>query len=175
MRFLNPVAVFVIAVMTAQGSLNAADDIQAPPPTPYEVAQDASTPQQAVKTRQVSATTGQPHLHQVGIQPNGFDQFRREPDLGSGHSPSYGYKHFPLPLNMFGSWYRPRASTLTVAQRCAPDDFRPRGFGHTFARPCDSFRMEYSPYTVKENRSEYGPAYLRRAPDPRCNDCNHCR
>lgn len=175
MRFLNTVGVFVIAVMTAQASLNAADDIQAPTPTQGDVTQDASTPRQAINARQVSVATGQPLLHHSGNQPNGFDQFRREPDLGSGHSPSHGYKHFPLSLNMFGSWYRPRASTLTSAQRCAPDDFRPRGFGHLFARPCDSFRMEYTPYVVKENRTEYGPAYLRRAADPRCNDCNHGR
>lgn len=175
MRFLKPVAVFVIAVITAQVSLNAADDIRAPTPTQNEVDQDASAPRQAVKARQVSATTAHPDLQQGGLQPNGFDQYRRQPDLGSGSSPSYGYKHFPLPLNMFGSWYRPRASTLTKAQRCAPDSFRPRGFGHLFARPCDSFRMEYSPYVVKENRTEYGPAYLMRASDPRCDDCNQCR
>ena len=149
MRFLNPVAVFVIAVMTAQASLNAADNIQAPTPRQYDVVEDVSAPRQAVKTRQVSNTTGQPHLHVGGNQANGFDQFRREPDLGSGHSPSYGYKHFPNPLHMFGSWYRPRASTLTATQRCVPAAFRPRGFGQLFARPCDSFRMEYSPYTAK--------------------------
>lgn len=181
MRFLKPVAVFVIAVITAQASLNASDDVRAPQPSAKEAPEsasaydDTSAPRQNVKARLVSASTLQPNLNNRGIQQNGFDQYRRQPDLGSGSSPSFGYKHFPLPLNMFGSWYRPRASTLTKAQRCAPDSFRPRGFGHLFARPCDSFRMEYNPYVVKENRTEYGPSYLSRAPDQRCEDCNHCR
>lgn len=175
MRFLKHVPVFVIAVITAQVSLNAADEIRAPQSVENDAPQDASAPRQALKVRSVSASTSHPDLTQRGIQQNGFDQYRRQPDLGSGNSPSFGYKHFPLPLNMFGSWYRPRASTLTKAQRCAPDAFRPRGFGHLFARPCDSFRMDYNPYVVKENRTEYGPSYLLRAQDQRCEDCNDCK
>lgn len=174
MRFLKPVVVFVIAVITAQVSLVADDETQAPVPIKNDSPKDASAPRQALKTRLVSAATAHPDFHQGELDPNGFDQYRREPDLGSGSSPSYGYKHFPHPLNMFGTWYRPRASTLTKAQRCAPEPFRPRGFGNQFARPCDSFRMEYSPYLLKENRTEYGPSYLLRAPDQRCEECGKC-
>lgn len=173
MRFLKPVAVFVIAVITSQASVIASDEIEIRPSQQADTSRDAATP--SVKVQAVSTTKSQPRFQQQAPDHNGFDQFRREPDLGAGSSPSHGYKHFPASLNMFGKWYRPRASTLTKNQRCAPDEFRPRGFGHLFARPCDPFRMEYTPYVVKEQRSEYGPAYLSRACDPRCEKCDSCR
>ena len=175
MRFLNSVTVFVIAVMTAQANLNAADEVQAPTPTQASSGQDSSAPRQTLKARLISTAHAHPDFYQGGIQPNGFDQYRREPSLGCEGSPSHGYKHFGLPLTMFGNWYRPRASTLTPVQRCAPDAFRPRGFGHLFARPCDSYRMEYTPSVLKENRSEYGPTYLLHDQDKRCDDCDHRR
>jgi len=106
---------------------------------------------------------------------NGFDQFRQEPDLGAPGSPGSGFKHFPFSMAMFTEWHRPKAATLTKRQRCAPDPFRPRGFGHLFARQCDSFRMDYNPHVLSEPQSKYGPAYIYNAPDQRCDDCDHRR
>ncbi len=106
---------------------------------------------------------------------NGFAQIRQVPDLGAPGSSGNGFHHFSLPMDKFTNWYRPRAATLTQYQRCAPDDFRPRGFGHLFARPYDGYRMEYEPYVLSDGMSTYGPAYIARMPDPRCDDhCNHC-
>jgi hypothetical protein len=90
------------------------------------------------------------------------------PDLGAPGSAGNGFNHFPLPLDKYTNWYRPRASSLTQYQRCAPDEFRPRGFGNLFARPCDGFRMEYEPYAISDGMSNYGPAYFSRLPNPQC-------
>ena len=79
---------------------------------------------------------------------NGFDQFRLIPDFGMPGSAGNGYKHFTSPMHNYTTWYRPRAATLNQCVRCAPDSFRPRGFGHLFARPCDGYRMEYSPHVM---------------------------
>ena len=103
---------------------------------------------------------------------NGFDQFRMIPDFGMAGSAGHGYKHFTMPMNNYTTWYRPRAATLNQCVRCAPDSFRPRGFGHLFARPCDGYRMEYSPYVMSGANSMYGPSYIARQPDPRCEHCD---
>lgn len=108
-----------------------------------------------------------PHYH------NGFDIHRQSPDFGAPGSAAHGYNHFSGPLDRFTTWYRPRAATLTAWQRCAPDSFRPRGFGNLFNRPCDGYRMDYAPYTLRGSNSLYGPAYLLRMPDPRCQHCEH--
>lgn len=102
---------------------------------------------------------------------NGFADQRLVPDPGAPGSAGYGFSHFALPLDRYTNWYRPRAATLTQYQRCAPDTFRPRGLGHLFNRPCDGFRMEYQPYTLSDGMSTYGPAYISRLPDPRCEHC----
>jgi hypothetical protein len=103
---------------------------------------------------------------------NGYSQYRQHPDLGAPGSAAHGFFHFNGPLHRFGTWYRPRAATLTRFQRCAPDPFRPRGLGHLFAEPCDGFRMEYSPYKLHDASSQYGPSYLARMPDERCEHCD---
>jgi len=103
---------------------------------------------------------------------NGFDQYRQVPDLGAPGSAGHGFFHFSGPLDRFTTWYRPRAATLTPYQRCAPDSFRPRGYGNLFARPCDGYRMEYSPYKLMNTQSQYGPSYIARMPDPRCEHCD---
>lgn len=121
-----------------------------------------------------------PGMVKVGIAPvapntpqvNGFDQYRRSPDAGLPVSPGYGYKHFAGPQRNYTNWYRPRAATRSQCVRCEPAAWRPRGFGNLFNRPCDNYRMEYSPYVVKGHSSAYGPAYLRRAADQRCEDCD---
>jgi hypothetical protein len=104
---------------------------------------------------------------------NGYAFLRQSPDLGAPGSAGNGFHHFPAPMDKFTSWYRPKAATLTQYQRCAPEPFRPRGFGNLFAVPCDGFRMDYEPYALSDGMSNYGPAYLARMPDPRCPDCDH--
>jgi len=159
MRLLTPLTVFVIAIITTQVSSNAAEK---------------SADEQDPKTKTVSATANVSESHSCQqFAENGFDQYRQQPDLGSPGSPGFGFKHFPFKMHMFTEWHRPRAATLTKNQRCAPDEFRPRGFGHLFARPCDSFRMEYTPHVLQAPESQYGPAYIYRSPDERCDDCNH--
>ncbi|MCA9034066.1 MAG: hypothetical protein KDA91_02995 [Planctomycetaceae bacterium] len=116
-----------------------------------------------------------PELLEGSPEFNGFSIYRAHPDLGAPGSAAHGFSHFMMPLDKYGTWYRPRAATLTQCQRCAPDDFRPRGLGHLFARPCDGYRMDYSPYTLNTGRSQYGPSYLARQPDPRCVDCDETR
>jgi hypothetical protein len=104
---------------------------------------------------------------------NGYSQYRQAPDLGAPSSTGHGFFHFSGPMHRFTTWYRPRAATLTRYQRCAPRPFRPRGLGTLFARPCDGYRIEYKPYQLTDSRSQYGPSYLARMPDPRCEDCDH--
>lgn len=181
MRSLTPPAVFVVAIL-ALVSRGSADEPRVPG--------DETT---ANTTTAVSATnptrlaSGHPdHIHPPhGMPPqfeshsvhpdqiNGFDQYRQTADIGSPASPGYGFKHFPSPMHAFTRWHRPRAATLTAWQRCAPQQFRPRGYGDLFARPCDPFRMDYTPHTLHDGHSKYGPAYLLRAPDQRCEKCDH--
>lgn len=153
MRLLTPLAVFVIAIITTQARTHADEN---------------SVPPEKLKTVSASSTAVSQQCSE-----NGFDQFRQQADIGAPGSPGYGFKHFPFKMHMFTSWHRPRAATLTKTQRCAPDSFKPRGYGHLFARPCDSFRMEYSPYVLDRPESQYGPSYIYRAHDERCEDCNH--
>lgn len=108
---------------------------------------------------------------------NGFQMWRSSPDQGAPGSAGFGFPHFSLPMHHYTNWYRPRAATLTKCRRCEKDLFRPRGFGHLFARPCDGYRMEYTPYVLRDDRSLYGPSYIARQPDQRCKhhceDCDH--
>lgn len=104
---------------------------------------------------------------------NGFDNHRATPDFGAPYSGGFGFQHFALPMHHYTTWYRPRAATLTKSRRCEKDDFRPRGYGHLFARPYDGFRMEYSPFVLCDDESQYGPSYIARQPDQRCN-YEHC-
>ena len=151
MRSLTPVTVFVVAILTYHSRSYAQLNTVAP--------EDIST---------VSATaTSQYH----GV--NGFDQYRQYPDPGAPGSAAYGFKHFPAPMNVFNTWYRPKAATTSRAARCAPDVFRPRGYGNLFARHCDPFRMEYTPYMLRDQASKYGPSYMLVPRDERCEDCQH--
>lgn len=105
-----------------------------------------------------------------GMTFNGFAQYRLSPDLGAPGTGANGHLHFSQRMHNYTHWYRPRAATLNQCQRCLPDPFRPRGFGRLFNRPCDGYRMEYSPYMMSESTSAYGPSYISRKPDPRCKD-----
>ena len=155
MRSLTPLTVFVVAILTSQ-IRTTADEASPVPPSQDKIS--------TVSSKSVSA---QQYAN------NGFDQFRQEPNLGAGSSPGFGFKHFPFSMHMFTTWHRPKASTLTKCQRCAPESFRPRGYGNLFARPCDSFRMDYSPYILSDAYTKYGPAYMYRHHDLRCDDCDH--
>lgn len=106
---------------------------------------------------------------------NGFAQVRETPDFGAPGSAGHGFHHFSLPFDKYTQWYRPRAATLTPYQRCAPDAFRPRGYGNLFARPYDGYRMEFEPYVLGDGPSRYGPSYVARMPDARCTHCTHCK
>lgn len=161
MRLLKPLAVFVLAILTTQVGVNAQqpNNTSIPPEVPGEYGVhvgDACAPGDG-----------------YGSDPNynGFDQYRRSPDLGGHNSAGFGFKHFALPFQNYTLWHRPKAATLTKYQRCYPEKFRPRGFGNLFARPCDSFRMDYSPHVLRDRDSEYGPSYLLRNPDHRCENC----
>ena len=153
MRLLNPLAVFVVAILLTGNSAGAQQ--AAVPPAEGDVSPIS-----------YAAASRSP----TGV--NGYDQYRQSPDPGSAGSPAHGFKHFAAPLHAFTTWYRPRAATLTRMQRCAPDPFRPRGFGHLFARQCDPFRMDYTPHTLSDAHSTYGPSYLLKLRDPRCEHCD---
>ena len=148
MRSLTPLAVFVVAILATESRIWAdqSEVSDSEPSVIYE-----------------------PMPLDGGI--NGFDQYRQMPDDGAPGSAAFGFKHFVFPFHSYTTWYRPRASTLTPPQRCAPVAFRPRGFGNLFARPCDSFRMEYQPHTLTGDHTEYGPVYINRQPDPSCVHC----
>ena len=152
MRSLTPVTVFVVAILTFHSRGYA----QLTSVTPENTTTVSST------------ATSQYH----GI--NGYDQYRQYPGPGTPGSPAYGFKHFPSPMPSFTRWYRPKVATLTKSVRCEPDVFRPRGYGNLFARPCDPYRMEYTPYTLDDFQSKYGPSYILNAPDQRCDHCGHC-
>jgi len=108
------------------------------------------------------------------IEFNGFDQYRQTPDSGPPFAGGYGFPHFHLPLHRYTNWYRPRAATLRKPQRGATDPWRPKGFGHLFARPAEGYRLEYAPYELCCDRSVYGPAYIVREPNPQCDEhCDH--
>lgn len=167
-RFAS-LCVYVVAILTVHAATMAQDAElpagQSSPSAEHPRVTNSLAKYSAVRTGNATLPTG---------AFNGFRQIRAVPDLGAPGSAGNGFNHFPLPQDKYTNWYRPRASSLTQHQRCAPDEFRPRGFGHLFARPCDGFRMEYEPYAISDGMSNYGPAYLSRLPNPQCDDCDHC-
>lgn len=161
-------AVYVVALLALQLTSSAQDSavpaLPQPPATGFVPSADSVA-------RFAAKRTGEAEMPQNAF--NGFAALRQTPDLGAPGSAGNGFHHFMLPFDKYTNWYRPRAATLTQYQRCAPDSFRPRGFGHLFANPCDGYRMEYEPYTLSDGHASYGPAYIARMPDPRCPDCDH--
>ena len=154
MRTYVPLAVYVVAFAIGHTTTQAANDrSQVTDITPISS----------------SAVSGDQPVAEI----NGFDQWRAVPDEGMPCSGGFGFQHFALPLHRYTNWYRPRAATLTGCRRCEKDSFRPRGLGHFFATPCDGFRMEYSPYVLCADKSQYGPSYIARQPDPRCDHSDH--
>lgn len=90
---------------------------------------------------------------------------------GEGEGPSAPF--YDQPSYNYTGWYRPRASGRDQAARCYGDTFRPRGYGHMFARPWNGQRMDYKPYVLEDWRSPHGPAYYNYAEDQRCPQCDH--
>ncbi len=201
MKHCVPVPVFVVALLIGQLSCNAQPPTPQPlvpqPPAPQSSAAVGrkiyNTPSGQPKSGTLSQSDGtgnslipsknsltkfSPIRTGDAAMPeesfNGYADIRATPDLGAPGSAGSGFHHFSMPFDKYTQWYRPRASSLTAYQRCAPDSFRPRGFGHLFAPPCDGFRMEYEPYVLGDGPSKYGPAYIARMPDPRCSHCD-CR
>jgi hypothetical protein len=168
MRSIVYTNVFVVAVLAIQLTSIAQDR---PIPVISEPTQHGVVPHQNSLEKFTAKRTGDARLPEGAF--NGFAQVRVAPDLGAPGSAGNGFNHFSLPLDKYTNWYRPRAATLTQYQRCAPDSFRPRGFGHLFNRPCDGYRMEYEPYALADGMSKYGPSYFARLPDERCPDCDH--
>lgn len=103
--------------------------------------------------------------------PFAHSQWGKHPFPGQPCEGGYGHPHYPWPQRYYGSYYRPRAFGLRQQERCDPDLWRPRGYGHLFNEPSTCHRMEYIPYIVKAPYSEYGPTYWRRQRDPRCKIC----
>lgn len=178
MKYAIPVPVFVLALLAGHLTCCA----QSPAPqnvgTPRAVSPNPTTgSSQSLVPSKNSLRKFSPIRTGDAVMPegsyNGYSQVRPAPDLGAPGSAGSGFHHFPLPFDKYTTWYRPRAASLTQYQRCEPAPFRPRGFGNLFARPCDGFRMEYEPYSMGDENSKYGPSYMARMPDPRCED--HCQ
>ncbi len=168
MRRFFPIAVYVAAVLAGQLSVNSQEPEARPIPVPELVPDVTDAPPVKLPERPY----GSYPVEGPSENFNGFSVHRLSPDLGAPGGPSHGFFHFMMPMDKYTSWYRPKAATLTSGQRCAPDPFRPRGFGHLFARPCDDHRMEYAPYVLSDGSSQYGPSYIAHQPDPQCDDCD---
>ena len=171
MKRLVSFGVFVVAVLALQMSSIAQDGSVAQiPGTQPQTPQPGVMPSPNSVAKFAAKRTGDARMPANAF--NGFAQNRATPDLGAPGSSGNGFNHFSLPMDKYTNWYRPRAASLTQYQRCAPDSFRPRGFGHLFATPCDGYRMDYEPYSMSDGMSLYGPSYFARMPDPRCPDCD---
>ena len=162
MRLVNSISVFVVAFAVGHTVTQAAGQS---PPRPLRVTR--ITPVAAESPAPAPVT-----VESLDFSFDGFKPWQAFPEYGMPGSAAPCAKHFPLPMHHYTNWYRPRAATLTEAQRCEAQPFRPRGYGDLFARPCDGFRMEYQPYTLNDERSQYGPVYIARQPDPRCEQCD---
>jgi hypothetical protein len=168
MKRAASLGVFVVAVLATQMCSLAQDAV---PESTEDISIRETIARRNSLTKFSAKRTGDAKMPENSF--NGFAMLRQSPDLGAPGSSGNGFHHFPLPMDKYTNWYRPRAATLTPFQRCAPDTFRPRGYGHLFASPCDGFRMEYQPYSLSDGMSMYGPAYIARMPDPRCEHCDH--
>ena len=194
MKFSMPGSVFVLAFLIGQLPCMAQPPIPSQPSIPssqqmrpqpqipeltHGTAELASSSNQSLVPSKNSLRKFSPIRTGDTVMPedsfNGYAHIRSAPDLGAPGSAGSGFHHFTMPFDRYTTWYRPRAASLTKYQRCAPDSFRPRGFGNLFARPCDGYRMEYEPYSLDDIPSKYGPSYVARMPDPRCDHCEDCQ
>ena len=81
------------------------------------------------------------------------------PTPGVPGYPGFGLPHRPEHTNRYGVWYQPKLFHAPNRAVYRPSPFRPRGFGNLFDRPCVPDRMDYTPYTVEDLPSRYGPTY----------------
>lgn len=117
-----------------------------------------------------------PTFEDFGSQLPGPEEFMTAPEYrafspnqdGSGPIAPF----YALPSHQYTGWFRPRAIGRTQGERCYGDTFRPRGYGHLFARPCNGQRMDYKPYALANWQTPHGPAYYQLAEDPRCPQCD---
>jgi len=99
--------------------------------------------------------------------------FGTVPHYGTSEDGGVGYRHYDFPNYRYGIWYRPRGFGWGIAERCAPQPFRPRGYGNLFNEPSTRYRMDYNRYVLTNYRTDYGPSYYRRHIDQRCDTYDH--
>ncbi|MEM9701671.1 MAG: hypothetical protein AAF907_04425 [Planctomycetota bacterium] len=87
-------------------------------------------------------------------------EYGARPNLGHPCAPSAGSPHRMEQSNRYGIWYRPKSFNAPNRAVYRPSPFRPRGFGNLFDRPCVTDRMDYTPYSVRDLPSRYGPTYF---------------
>lgn len=121
----------------------------------------------------VSEGSYAPEYHGNDLGPG---EFMTQPELrafgptGDENGPTAPF--FSEPMHNYTGWFRPRAVGRTQAERCYGDTFRPRGFGHLFAKSSTGMRLDYRPYQLSNWHSVHGPAYYPIAEDPRCAHCD---
>ena len=81
------------------------------------------------------------------------------PTPGEPGFPGFGLPHRPERTNRYGIWYQPKLFHAPNRAVYRPSPFRPRGFGNLFDRPCVPDRIDYTPHTVENLPSRYGPTY----------------
>ena len=86
-------------------------------------------------------------------------EYGARPTPGVPGSPSFGLPHRMEQTNRYGIWYLPKVFNGPNRAVYRPSPWRPRGFGNLFDRPCVTERIDYTPYTVEELPSRYGPTY----------------
>ncbi|NNJ26797.1 hypothetical protein [Alienimonas chondri] len=86
-------------------------------------------------------------------------EYGARPTLGEPCSPSAGLPHRMEQSNRYGIWFLPKSFNAPNRAVYRPSPFRPRGFGNLFDRPCVTERIDYTPYTVEDLPSRYGPTY----------------
>ncbi|MFH5805794.1 hypothetical protein [Alienimonas sp. DA493] len=86
-------------------------------------------------------------------------EYGARPTPGDPGAPAFGLPHQMEQSNRYGIWYRPKSFHAPNRAVYRPSPWRPRGFGNLFDRPCVPDRMDYTPYTVEDLPSRYGPTY----------------
>lgn len=141
---------------------------------PGEAAAQAKTPAPTPTPMTVPPTPAPGALPDMGNRPTPppfqFGPYGAHPHLGQGGEGAQGYLHYDHPNYRYGHYYRPAQFGRGAAERCAPSPFRPRGYGNLFNEPTTCFRIDYNRFVLRDYKTEYGPSYYRRLPDPRCAD-----
>ena len=123
-----------------------------------------------VAAEPISVVVADTQVEDVHSDSLGFAAMRATPNLGNG-GPTGGLLNYDRPFRNYGTWYRPKAFSLTPRERCQPGPFRPRGYGNLFNRQSDPRRMDYAAYQIKDSRSVFGPSYYAIPEDQHCKSC----